>query len=196
MCNFLDKREFTLGVFARIKQIMGEITYNRLVIRHFNFPVLDHLLQPFPCQEFLVQTATKNINSKNYYKSFGFLIWKILEYHESTRKQKTIWNKGAGVKRQRNKTSLRNYFSKQDVNRFSFISFLISYSQMRPSVTTWLSFWHLFDKSLISLMASGLKRANQIFRIEQAWTGGEKLSNFNVGSRRDFARTLTKAYWR
>ena len=26
------------------------------------------------------------------------------------------------------------------------------------------SFWHLYDKSLISLMASGLKRANQIFR--------------------------------
>ena len=32
------------------------------------------------------------------------------------------------------------------------------------SVATQLSFGHLFDKCLISLMASGLKQANQIFR--------------------------------
>ena len=64
------------------------------------------------------------------------------------------------------------------------------YSQTRPSVATRLSFWHLFDKFLVSLMASGLKRANQIFRtnVTTWWKMLHVcLSNLKVVNGRDFA---------
>ena len=73
---------------------------------------------------------------------------------------------------------------------------LVCYSQTHSSVTTRQSFWHLFDKFLISLIASGLKRANQIFRTsaDKRWKALHIcLSNFKVGSGRDFEKTLTKA---
>ena len=73
------------------------------------------------------------------------------------------------------------------------------YSQKCPSVATQISFWHLFylTRFLISLMASGLKRAKHIFRtsVNMWWkTLHVCLSNVQVGFRRDFipAQTLVK----
>ena len=54
---------------------------------------------------------------------------------------------------------------------FSTISFLTFYSQTRSSVATRQVFGISFDKFLISLMAFGLNRANQIFReiVKTSW---------------------------
>ena len=90
-------------------------------------------------------------------------------------------------------------FTAKNASSLHTVWILYCYSQTRSSAATLLSFWHVFDKFLISLMASGLKRANQIFRtsVNTWWkTFHVCLSNFKVGSGRDFVRTLTKAYWR